>query len=109
MTRLCILIVLATLLLPAVLLGQGTDLGSIRGDVTDPSGAAVPNATVSITDVATDTRIVVKTSQTGEFEATGLRSGAYKVSVAATGFSTIEISGITLPTGGTARANARLE
>src|SRR5438046_3402094 len=94
-------IFLTMLVLPAVLHGQGTDLGSIRGDVTDASGAAVPNATVTITDLATDSRITVKTSQTGEYEANGLRSGAYKVNVAAAGFGTLEISGITLGTGST--------
>src|SRR6266851_468774 len=85
---------LTILLLPAILLGQGTDLGSIRGTVTD---------------LATDSRITVKTSQSGEYEATSLRSGAYKVNVAAPGFGTQEISGITLGAGATARANARLE
>jgi len=64
---------------------------------------------VTITDLATDSRITVKTSQSGEYEATSLRSGAYKVNVAAPGFGTQEISGITLGAGATARANARLE
>src|SRR5512141_2028859 len=37
------------------LLAQGTDLGTITGSVTDSSGALVPNATVTILDLATNT------------------------------------------------------
>ena len=36
------------------LLAQGTDLGTIRGTVTDPSGAVIPNASVTIVDLATN-------------------------------------------------------
>ena len=92
-----------------VAFGQGTDLGTIQGLVSDASGAAVPGATVTITDVATGSRLTLKTSDSGEYEANGLRYGAYKISVAATGFSPLEISGVMLRSGSSARADARLE
>jgi len=58
------LIRLSLLLLCASgLFAQGTDLGSIHGVVTDPSGSAVPGSTVTIIDTATDARLTVKTSQ----------------------------------------------
>ena len=38
----------------ASVFGQGTDLGAVRGLVTDPSGGTVPGATVTIIDLATD-------------------------------------------------------
>jgi hypothetical protein len=66
MTRLSLAILF---LCASTLFGQGTDLGAIRGVVTDASGGTVPNATVSIIDVATDSRQTIKTNNAGEFEA----------------------------------------
>ena len=67
---------LAVLALTAsALFGQGTDLGAIRGVVTDPTGSTVPGATVTITDVATNSVVTVKTNSAGEYEANSLRVG----------------------------------
>ena len=60
-------------------LGQGTDLGTIRGTVTDSSGAVVANASVTIVDLATNTPRVTSTNSTGGYQLFGLPSGAYKV------------------------------
>src|SRR3954454_12075116 len=89
--------------------GQGTDLGSIRGTVIDASGSAVPNASVVITDQATETKTTVRTNDAGEYEAGSLRSGQYRVAVTASGFSSVQISGVVLRAGSNARADARLE
>jgi hypothetical protein len=88
---------------------QGTDLGSIRGNVVDASGAAVPNATVTITDLGTNIQRVVKTTGIGEFEANGLKTGNYKVLIEAKGFNALELSGIQLRIGEVARADGHLE
>jgi len=53
--------------------GQGADLGSIQGVVTDAIGASVPAATVTNTDAATDARLNFQTNGAGEYEANGLR------------------------------------
>jgi len=45
--------VILLMTMPAALYSQGSDLGQIRGTVTDASEAAVPNAGITITDVAT--------------------------------------------------------
>ncbi|MBI1791361.1 MAG: carboxypeptidase regulatory-like domain-containing protein, partial [Acidobacteria bacterium] len=92
-----------------VLLAQGTDLGTIRGTVTDPTGAVVPNAAVEVVDVATSLSRKLTTDSAGNYEASGLRSGAYKVTVNAAGFSTAEIVNIALQPGGVARADAGLK
>src|SRR5437016_14325368 len=76
------------LLCSTVLFGQGTDLGVIRGTVTDASGATVPNATVTITDTGTNSQRTVRTNNAGEYEANSLKSGSYTISIAAAGFST---------------------
>ncbi|WP_321473835.1 TonB-dependent receptor [uncultured Paludibaculum sp.] len=102
-----LLVVLATA--PARLQAQGTDLGSIRGNVVDASGAAIPEATVTITDLGTNITRVVKTNGVGEFEANGLKSGSYKVLIEAKGFNTLELTGVVVRTGEPARADGRLE
>src|SRR4051794_13183224 len=83
----------------SALFGQGTDLGAIRGVITDATGSTVPTATITITDVSTNSAVTVKTNSGGEYEANSLKSGEYKISVTATGFRTVEITGVTLRSG----------
>ncbi len=96
-------------LLAVSVFGQGSDLGAIRGSITDPSGSAVPNATVTVIDIGTGARTSVKTNQGGEFEAPNLKFGNYTLSIAAPGFNTLEITSVRVQTGGTARVDGKLE
>ena len=105
----CLLCLFAVVLLPAVVHAQGTDLGTIRGTVTDATGAVVPNASVTIVDVNTDARRTFTTNTSGEYEATDLRSGTYKVNIAMKGFSALEIAGVELRTSETAHIDGHLE
>jgi hypothetical protein len=57
-------------------LGQGTDLGTIRGTVTDASGAVVVNASVTMLDLATNTPRRTTTNSSGVYQLFGLPSGA---------------------------------
>ncbi len=75
-------------------LGQGTDLGTIRGTVTDSSGAVVAQAAVTVTDSSTGLTRQTKTNRDGAYEIFGLRSGTYKAAVQASGFGAQEINGI---------------
>jgi Carboxypeptidase regulatory-like domain/TonB dependent receptor len=56
-----------------------TVTGSIEGRATDPSGAVVPNATVTIRNTDLGTARAITTSHDGAFRASGLVSGAYTV------------------------------
>src|SRR5213596_1549689 len=51
--------------------GQGTDLGTIRGTVTDSTGAVIPGATVKVTDALTNTARETKTNAQGNYEMFG--------------------------------------
>src|SRR5256714_14418102 len=62
--------------------------GDIRGTVTDPSGAVVPNATVVVADAAKGLRRTVQTDDAGQYQVTGLPPSAYDVSAEAKGFQT---------------------
>ena len=61
------------------------DTGIITGVVTDQSGSAVPNATVSLLNTGTNTTTTVTTDNDGLFVATPLRIGPYTISVEARG------------------------
>src|SRR4051812_23825339 len=97
-----------SLLMTATLCAQGTDLGTIRGSITDASGAVIPKAAVEVTDLATNTSRKLTTDGEGNYEAAGLRAGAYKVMVTVTGFSSAEITGISLRGGEMVRADAKM-
>lgn len=62
------------------------DLATLVGTVTDPSGAGIPNAKVSITEVATGVNTDVVTAGGGEFARPALKPGNYTISVEAAGF-----------------------
>jgi hypothetical protein len=64
-----------------------TVTGSIRGTITDASGAVVPNASVTATSVATGVGTVAKTNQDGEYSIRFLQIGKYKLSIEAPGFT----------------------
>ncbi len=108
--RLSIVLVLVAALLgaPIAALAQGTNLGTIRGRVSDPSGAVIPGASVAVKDVATGIERPLTTNGDGEYEAAGLKYGAYEVTVTAQGFKTLVVK-ITLDSARTVRADADLE
>jgi hypothetical protein len=92
----------------ANLFAQGTDLGTIRGTVTDSSGAMVPNAQVDIIDLSTLTPHRVVTNNSGDFAAAALPSGKYKATVNAPGFGTATVENIVLAGSDSVSANVVL-
>lgn len=69
----------------STIFGQ-SDRGTIRGTVTDPSGAAVPNAKVVLTGAETGETRETTTSDEGIYVFPELRAAVYRVAVEATGF-----------------------
>jgi hypothetical protein len=68
--------------------GQLAGKGSIKGSVTDPSGAVVPNATITVTSTTRGTTLVVTSSGSGDYEVSPLDPDIYNIMVKASGFST---------------------
>ena len=101
----------AILLAPvsSVLYAQGSDLGQVRGTVTDASEAAVPNAKITITDVATGASRDTTASGSGEYEIGQLKPGAYRITFSAKGFNSLVLNGIQVVSGVAIRGDARLE
>lgn len=71
--------------------------GRIRGEVTDPTGAVVPNAKVTVTNVGTGVSKTILTGPNGTYEVQQLQApGTYNVVVEAAGFKKIMAAGILL-------------
>lgn len=73
--------------------------GTISGTITDPSEKSIPQAQVSITNVATGITTTVMTNSDGFFTAPNLLPGDYEITVTAKGFNTEARKGITLTVG----------
>ena len=101
---LCLLLTLS--LKPAF--AQST-AGTLTGSVTDPAGAIVPDAQVSITNKATGQTLQTATNAEGTYSAPGLASGTYDVTVTKTGFSTVNQKDIFLGPTVTRTLNITLE
>src|SRR5579872_6639052 len=71
---------------PMVTLAQGETTSAIIGQVTDATNAAIPNATVTITNRETALQRTAKTDDEGRFNFPQLNPGAYSVKVEAEGF-----------------------
>ena len=71
-------------------------LGSINGTVLDPSGASIPDATVTVTNAEIDLTRTAKTQANGFFQIFNLPIGNYKVKINHDGFETTDLSGITV-------------
>ena len=80
------LLILPLLLLCSLSGVSQTVTGAVRGVVTDPTGAIVPNAIVSAVNVATNVATTTKTNQAGEYSIRFLQIGQYKLSVKSPGF-----------------------
>src|SRR5579875_1005140 len=75
--------------------------GTIRGTVTDPSGAAVANASVSATETNTGVKRSTSTNDAGIFVFPDLPIGVYELKIAATGFTSQDRPNLELLTGQT--------
>src|SRR5204863_8449667 len=72
------------------------DLGAITGLITDPQGAVVPNAKVTITEDATGLSYEVQSGSEGEYIRPLLKPGAYTVTAEATGFRRVAQKNVVL-------------
>src|SRR5262249_15001962 len=62
--------------------------GSVVGTIHDSSGAAVVGAKVTVTNTATAIENTVLSNSSGDYEVPSLRAGSYRISAAASGFTT---------------------
>src|SRR3954462_8928907 len=92
---------------PILLAQSTTSSGSIQGTITDPQGAVVPAAKVTVVDEASGQSKNLQVSNSGTFNTGPILPGRYVVKATATGFGTVEQS-VTVQVGNTTTANVKL-
>ena len=98
-----------TLCFTGLLFSQSTvSTGSIQGTVTDSSGAAVPNAKVTLTNTGTSEGKTVTTNASGFYNSGSIIPGNYKIRVEAAGFQSLETT-VVAQIGNTTGYNAKLQ
>lgn len=104
----CLVRIFISLLLSSItLLGQVT--GALSGQVTDPSGAVIPDAKVVIRNSGTGAERTLITDVNGRYVAEALPVGLYEISVTVQGFKKALREGIQLPVAARVAVDFKLE
>jgi len=111
---LSVLSLAATILFVALVCGmsafaQTLTTGAISGTVKDPTGAVVPNATVTVTNVGTGAVRTTHSNANGEYVVPQLNPAQYRVKVSAAGFREEEVGPVTVAVSQVAMVDVRLE
>lgn len=93
-----------------LLVGQESQTaGGVTGSVTDPTGAAVPGATVTLTDVSTNIPLTVQTNSAGLYVFNNVSPGKYNLTIDKSGFRKSVVAGQQVATGTNLTLNVTLE
>ena len=88
---------------------QTRDLATLRGHISDPMAAAIPDATITLENRATGLKRTVRSDAAGDFLIAGLPlTGRYVISVSHAGFETTEKDALELGAGETVTIDFRL-
>lgn len=82
---------------------------TIEGRISDPSDASIPNADVTVENLATGIKRAVKTSEDGYYRVTSLPPGSFTIRVSATGFETAVLENVALEADQTKTTNIALK
>src|SRR5205807_361781 len=86
-----------------------TSRGTLTGVITDPTGAAVVTATVTITHLDTNVKRQTTTNDAGVYRFDAVDLGTYSLSVQKTGFRTHDTTGVAIQAAHTTDIDVRLE
>ena len=101
--------VLLTMVLTAGAMLAQTTFSTIRGTVTDQTGAVVPGVEVNVTEVTTNLSRTVQSGAEGNFEVPNLKVGTYRLTGELSGFKTFVADNITLDSAQLRRIDVVLE
>jgi hypothetical protein len=96
------------LCLAGTILFAQSERGTISGTVTDSTGAAVPQAKVTVTNLDTNTVVSTMSNASGDYTLPNLPTGTYNARFEKEGFASAGRNGIKLDASATARADATL-
>ena len=100
--------ILVCSLLAAPLAAQ-SELATLTGSVSDPTGAVVAGVTVKATNAATNISMSVQTNESGRYFMPSLKPGVYTVTASNAGFKTSVNTGVTLQVNDVARFDITLQ
>jgi hypothetical protein len=103
----CFLIIASTLTICIAASAQ-VERATITGSVTDASGAAIPNATVHVTEESTTKVLTLQTDGAGQYTASNLTPGSYSVEVEKAGFKSHINKGFVIQVFQTARLDVSM-
>ena len=83
--------------------------GQFTGTVTDPSGAAIANAKVTVTNIGTNLSVTTTSNETGLYTVKELPVGTYRITTEARGFKTSTNTNVGLNAGTIARVDFKME
>ena len=90
--------------------GQGVgSSGEIKGTVTDPQGAVLQNATVTVENTQTGLKRTAQTDENGEYRITNLPPATYKVTVEGQGFAAATKEGLVVTVGETVATDVQMQ
>ena len=107
-TSLCRFFLVLPLFFGTMLFGQSSN-AVVQGSVTDPSGAAIAGATVTVTNTATGLSQTTKSDSSGNYQVPALQIGNYDVSVDASGMQKEVAHGLVLAVGRTTVQNFQMK
>src|SRR3954463_6221416 len=87
---------------------QAQSTATLQGAVTDPQGAVVPNAKVTVRSQATSAERTAQTDADGNYQIASLQPGAYRVEVQAQGFQTQVVAALNVEVARTIVQNFQL-
>lgn len=87
---------------------QSTVTGGLRGTVTDPQSAVLPNVAVTVTNAGTNQTQTVTTDENGVYVATNLQPGTYTINIAQTGFAGFTGNNVVVEVGQVTTVNVEL-
>lgn len=108
-TTFVVCVLLATVLLCVRDASAQTALAEVTGEVTDSTGATVPQAKVTLTNEATNVQTALETNEVGRYYIRSLAPGKYTIEAGRTGFKTHRAVGVEIQTGQVLRFDIGME
>jgi hypothetical protein len=87
---------------------QSTVTGAISGNVTDPQGSVVPNATITVTNIGTNNATTVTSNADGGYRVSNLQPGTYRLEASVSGFAPAKAENIVVEVGQTTNVDLPL-
>ncbi len=109
MRKLCLCVVSCCFLMFALFAVGQIQNGQFTGTVTDPSGAAIAGAKVTVTNLGTGLTVSLTTNSSGLYVAKEMPIGSYKITAEASGFKTKTDTNVTLNAGNILRVDLKME